>query len=84
MKGLRELVKKARDEVLKIISKLSEKKAKVARLFFNDFIKATDVFERKVYKARLYNFICRDCKGEINTNDKEFCKRLKSLLDQLG
>ena len=78
------MVKKAREEVLKIISKLSEKKAKVAKLFFNDFIKATDVFERKVYKARLYNFLCRDCREEIDTNDKEFCKKLKSLLDQLG
>ena len=78
------MAKKAREEVLKIIGKLSEKKAKVAKLFFNDFIKATDVFERKVYKARLYNFLCRDCRDEIDAKNKEFCKKLKSFLDQLG
>ncbi len=76
--------KKARDEILRILDKLDEKKSKVAKLFFNDFLKATDSFERKVYKARLYNFLCRDCRDQLESYFREGCKKLKALLDELG
>lgn len=72
------------EELKKHLEVLDESRRKIAVIFLNDFLNAKYAWERKVYKARLLNFVCKEVKRKGIEVDSDFCKRLKAILDSMG
>ncbi|MGQ4891391.1 MAG: hypothetical protein ACP6IP_02780 [Candidatus Njordarchaeia archaeon] len=74
--------KEAKENILKLIEKLDEIKAKKAKIFLKDLLGASYNWEKSIYKNRLLTLICTSLKEEAD--NKEFCKKVKKYLDELG